>query len=540
MTRLLPTLPLRAAALLLLLCGASAWAKPPVHAPVAHAKTAPAPAPTPAPTLRLGEISTYKRKPDFSVPYRRGWELARDQLNAAGGLLGRKIEVLSRDDNGSADDAVKAAQGLVEKDKVLAIFGGYSSESGLALAHYADQNKILYLAVAPLSQRLTWQEGNPYTFRLRPGAWMQAAAVAPKALGVRKLHWALIYEDTDSGRSTADAFKGLVKAFQSKTEFVSEQAISMTPGRFDAVAAVKAMAAAKPDAIFNMLTGAALDQWVHEGVAQQLFDQRPVVSLFTGDPENIGTLGADLPEGWIITGYPRDAIDTPANQEFVAAYRERYNEAPGTASLLGYTSMMSLAAGFKRAGVADGEKLAQAFPGLKLPTPFGEIEYRTVDHQSTLGTYLGYTAIADGKPVMDNFVYASGARLQPLDEQIHRMRTAEAGRSGSASTRTGDAGKAIVSAKPPKPARPGAPATPDLQNPPSALPDWPGGIAPESAPEPDAQAPAPVVQAPEAAPTQAATQAATQTPAQAAKRAPTPAPKPAPAQAPTRAPTQTP
>jgi branched-chain amino acid transport system substrate-binding protein len=535
MTRLPFTLPLCAAALLLLLSAASAWAKPPVHAPAPHvnARTAPAPAPKPEPTLRLGEINTYKRQPEFSVPYRRGWQLALEQLNASAGVLGRKIEVLSRDDNGSADDAVKAAQGLVEKDKVLAIFGGYSSESGLALAHYADQNKILYLAVAPLSQRLTWQEGNRYTFRLRPGAWMQAAAVAPKALGVRKLHWALVYEDTDSGRSTADAFKGLVKAFQSKTEFVSEQAV--TPGKFDAAATVEAMAAAKPDAIFSMLTGAALDQWVHEGTAQHLFDQRPVVSLFTGDPENIETLGPDLPEGWIITGYPRDAIDTPANRDFVAAYRERYNEAPGTASMLGYVSMMSLAAGFKRAGTPDGEKLAQAFSGLTLDTPFGTIEYRMLDHQSTLGTYLGYTAIADGKPVMDNFVYASGARLQPLDEQIHRLRTADAGHAGSALTKTGDSSKTVGGAKPAKPARAGTADTPDLNNPPPALPDWPGGLAPDAADDPEGKTSA---QAPDQAPAQTPAQSAVLPPAQAPGQTPAQAPAQTPARTPAQVPTQ--
>jgi ABC-type branched-subunit amino acid transport system substrate-binding protein len=453
-----------------------------------HAKAARPPAPPPAPPpLRIGEINTYKALPGFSEPYRRGWTLALEQINAEGGVLGRKLEVRSHDDHGDPDDAVKAAQALVEKDDVVALFGGYSSEVALALSSYADTNRVLYLAVAPLDQRLTWQQGNRYTFRLRPAAWMQAAAVAPKALGLRKLRWALIYQDTASDRATADAFKGLFKTFQAKTEIVAEQVV--TPGKFDAKSTVEALVAARPDAIFNTLTGRELVDWARAGVAAHLFDGVGVVSLFMGDPENLealdtamlvtaapgtaasaaaksntvtpnaatsntvtskatvpnattqdsGTLEAVIPDGWIITGYPRDAIDAPENQAFVQAYRERYGDAPDTAAVLGYAAMRSIAEGLKRAGTPDRETVAMAFPRLQVPTPFGTIEYRNLDHQSTLGVYLGYTGHADGRLAMERFVYATGARLQPLDDQIRRLRaqTARANASNAANGANG-------------------------------------------------------------------------------------------------------
>jgi ABC-type branched-subunit amino acid transport system substrate-binding protein len=411
-----------------LLCAAMAHAGP---APAGvHAKTprpaAKAPAPPP---LEIGEINTYKALPFFSEAYRRGWMLALDEINAEGGVLGRKLDVRSRDDHGNPDDAVRAAQALVDKDGVVALFGGYSSEVALALSRYALDNRILYLAVAPLTQRLTWQEGNRYTFRLRPAAWMHAAAVAPKALGLRKLRWALVYRDTESGRAAIDAFKGLMRTFQSKTEFIVEQAAPAA--RFDAVAAAKVIAEARPDAIFNTLTGAQLAAFARAGAAAHLFDGVPVVSLFTGDPENLAVLDAPIPDGWIITGYPRDAIDTPENKAFVQAYTARYQDAPATAAVLGYAAMHSIAEGLKRAGSPDREALAAAFPRLQVPTPFGAIEYRNLDHQSTLGTYLGYTGHADGKLVMERFVYTSGTRLQPLDEQIRRLRV-QAARAAAA------------------------------------------------------------------------------------------------------------
>jgi branched-chain amino acid transport system substrate-binding protein len=397
----------------------------------ARAPAAPPATPAPPPLL-VGEINTYKALPGFSTAYRRGWMLALEQLNAAGGVVGRKLEVRSRDDHGKPDDAVQAAQALVDRDGVVALFGGYSSEVALALSRYADTRKVLYLAVAPLSQRLTWQEGNRHTFRLRPAAWMQAAAVAPKALGQRKLRWALVYEDTESDRATADAFKGLMRTFQSKTEFVDQ---AVPQGKFDAMATVTALKAARPEAIFNMLTGANLAGLVHAGLAAHLFDGLPVVSLFTGDPENLAVLDAGVPDGWIVTGYPPEAVDTPASRAFVQAYQARYAETPGTAAVLGYAALQSIAQGLRQAGIADRQALVSVFPRLNVDTPFGTIVYRSLDHQSTLGTYLGYIGHVDGKPRMERFAYASGTRLQPLDEQIRRLRAqdnAAAGGTGAA------------------------------------------------------------------------------------------------------------
>ncbi|MFC4274874.1 ABC transporter substrate-binding protein [Achromobacter aloeverae] len=435
------------AALCLFHCAFGALAAPPRPAPVPGKPGKAAPAP--APVLRIGEINTYKKQPDFAVPYRHGWELALARINADGGLLGQKVEVLSRDDQGVVDDAVKAAQALTAQDKVSVLFGGYSSEVGLGLARYAVENKVFYLAVAPLTQRLTWQEGNRYTWRLRPAAWMQAAAVAPKALGLRKPRWALVYRDDESDRATADAFKGLMKTFQRKVEFVYDT--PQPKDKFDAEAIATAVGQAQPDAIFNMLTGDALRLFVGAGNAQQLFEQRPVVSLFTGDPENLQALGNLAPADWIVTGYPRDAIDTPANQDFVKAYTEKYGTPPQTASVLGYSALMSLAAGIKRAGSADADKLAAAFAKLPVSTPFGDIEYRAIDHQSTLGTWLGYTSRVDGVDGMDRYVYLSGARLQPLDENVRRLRpdTGERGARDRDETASADRAPASGASLPP-------------------------------------------------------------------------------------------
>ena len=92
-----------------------------------------------------------------------------EQVNAKGGVLGgRKLEVISRDDGGKPEDAVRIAGELVIAEKVDLLAGGFLSNVGLALADFANQNKRLYVASEPLTDALVWERGNRYTFRLRP------------------------------------------------------------------------------------------------------------------------------------------------------------------------------------------------------------------------------------------------------------------------------------------------------------------------------------------------------------------------------------
>jgi len=373
--------------------------------------------------LRIGEINSYKAIPAFLEPYKKGWELALEQINAKGGLLGRKVEVLWRDDNGNPGDSVRVAQELVARERVELLFGGFLSNTGLALTDFARQRKVFFLAAEPLTDKITWEDGNRYTFRLRPSTWMHVAALVPQALELRKKRWAIVYPNYEYGQSAVATFKSMMRAAQPDIEFVAEQAVPL--GKVDAGAVVQALADARPDAIFNVLFAADLTRFVREGNTRGLFEGRSVVSVLSGEPEYLDPLGAETPVGWIVTGYPWYAIDTPAHRAFVQAYRERYDDYPRVGSVVGYASMMSLAAGIAKAGSTDTEALIQAFGGLQVDTPYGPIQYRALDHQSTMGVFVGRTALENGKGVMRDFVYIDGARLLPPDDQVRRMRPAD-------------------------------------------------------------------------------------------------------------------
>ena len=91
-------------------------------------------------------------------------------------------------------------------------------------------------------------------------------------------------------------------------------------------------------------------------------------------------------------------------------------------SAVGYTLIKSIAAGIARAGSLDTEKLVEGFRGVTFDTPFGPASYRALDHQGTLGTFVGRTAVKDGRGGMVNWRYADGASYLPTDEQVKALR----------------------------------------------------------------------------------------------------------------------
>src|SRR5436853_636702 len=99
-----------------------------------------------AQTIKIGELNSYKAQPAFLEPYKKGWELAVEQINATGGVLGKQLEVVSRDDNGNPGDAVRVAEELISRENATLIFGTFLSNIGLAVTDFAKQRKVLFVA----------------------------------------------------------------------------------------------------------------------------------------------------------------------------------------------------------------------------------------------------------------------------------------------------------------------------------------------------------------------------------------------------------
>lgn len=372
--------------------------------------------------IRLGEINSYKVFAAFLDPYKKGMELAVDEINAAGGVLGRKIEVVSRDDNGNPADAVRAAEELLSREKVAFLIGTFPSNVGLAVADFAKQKKTLFIAGEPLTDKIVWDQGNAYTFRLRPSTYMQTAMLIPEAAKLRKKRWAIVYPNYEYGQSATAAFKKLLKAKQPDVEFVADQATPL--GKIDAGAVAQALADAKPDAIFSSLFGADLAKFVRAGSERGLFKNVAVFDLLGGEPEYLDPLKDEAPVGWYVTGYPWQDLKTPEHTRFFNAYKAKFHDYPRLGSIVGYSTVMSAAAAIKKAGSLDQDKLVAAMADLPVDTPFGRVTFRAIDHQSTMGAFVGRIAVKDGKGVMTDWHFVDGKDALPSDAEVKKMRPA--------------------------------------------------------------------------------------------------------------------
>jgi branched-chain amino acid transport system substrate-binding protein len=360
-------------------------------------------------TLRIGELNSYSRFAAFAVPYRNGMQLAQEEINSKGGVLGgRKLEFVFRDDGSTPSDAVRVAEELLTRENVAFLAGTFLSNVGLAVADFANQKKTLFLATEPLTDAITMAQGNHYTYRIRPSTFMQTKMLveAVKAKGVKK--WAIVAPNYEYGQSAAANFKKLIKAATPDAEIVAEQFPAL--GKVDAGATVAALENAKPDGIFNVLFAADLTTFVREGETRGLFERRTVASLLTGEPEYMIPLGEETPEGWIVTGYPWEQITEPAHKAFVGAYRARFNDTPRLGSFLGYAAAYMMRDMLEKAGSTDTEKMIAALNDLKFDTIVGPVTMRALDHQSTLGAWVGETTKKGKAGTMKNWRYEDGAK----------------------------------------------------------------------------------------------------------------------------------
>ena len=384
--------------------------------------TSPAFAQTP---IKIGEINTYSGiAAPFTGPYRQAIEMAVDEVNAKGGLLGRKVEVIFRDDKGDPAEAVKHAQDLTASEKVNLIAGTFLSNVGLAVSDWAKQNKVLFVASEPLTESLTWSQGHPYVFRVRPNTYEQGRMLAERAGKMKFVRWATIGPNYEYGKRAWETFRDRLKELKPDVRVVGEH--WPTLGKFEPGPFVTAILDQNPEALYVSLFGSDWLAFVREASKRGLFDKMFVVGILLGEPEYMDPLKTEAPEGMLVTGYPWYDIQTPVHKDFVAKYMKRTGKTPVAGSLVGYLTFQSVFEAVRKAGSTDTNKLVAAFRGLSVQTPIGPIRFRAADGQSTMGAWVGMTKVDPkrGVGVMVNPEYISGERVLPSEEEVKKLRPA--------------------------------------------------------------------------------------------------------------------
>ncbi len=382
----------------------------------------PAAAQTP---IKIGDINTYSGiGAPFTGPYRAGVEMAVEEINAKGGVLGRKLEVLFRDDKGQPAEAVKHAQELVESDKVAMLTGTFLSNVGLAVSDWAKQNKTMFLAAEPLTEALTWSKGHDHAVRLRPSTYEQGRMLAEKAGRMKYVKWATIGPNYEYGKRAWETFRDRLKEQKPEVQIVGEH--WPTLGKIEPGPLVTAILNQNPDALYVSLFGSDWLAFVREAGKRGLFQKTFVVGILLGEPEYIDPLKLEAPEGMLVTGYPWYDVKIAGHQEWVARFIKRGDKTPVLGSLIGYVTYLSVAEAIRKAGGTETPKLVTAFKGLKVETPTGPITFRAADGQSTMGAWVGTTRLdaKRGVGIMVNHEYIPGEKVLPSEEEAKKLRPA--------------------------------------------------------------------------------------------------------------------
>jgi branched-chain amino acid transport system substrate-binding protein len=373
--------------------------------------------------IKIGEINSFSGiGAPFTGPYRQAVELAVEEVNARGGVLGRKIEVVFRDDKGQPAEAVKHAQELVTGDKVALISGTFLSNVGLAVSDWARQNKTLFVAAEPLTEAITWSKGHDHVFRVRPNTYQQGRMLAEKAGRTKYTKWATIGPNYEYGKRAWETFRDRLKQLKPEMQVVGEH--WPTLGKLEAGPFVTAILNQNPEALYVSLFGSDWLAFVREGQKRGLFQKTFVVGILLGEPEYIDPLKTEAPEGMLVTGYPWYDIDIPAHKDFVARFTKKYDRSPVLGSLVGYITYLSIFEAIRKASSTDTDKVVAAFRGLRVETPIGPISYRASDGQSTMGAWVGTTRVDPkrGVGIMVNHEYIPGDKVLPSDDEVKKLR----------------------------------------------------------------------------------------------------------------------
>jgi len=322
----------------------------------------------------------------FGVANINGARMAIDELNAAGGVLGRPVDLLVRDSKSKADVGVQLTRDAILGDKVSAIFGPVSSAVAAAMTEVAAENRTPIFFHTSNTQRLTTELFHKYAFMVGPNTTMEGRANAIAAAALPYTKWAVIAPDYEFGHLQSEAFVAKLKELRPEVEIVTEQFPKLSEKDFTPV--ITSVLAANPEAVYSANFAGDLITFTKQAAPLGFFDKVFFTSLYETDA--LQALGEEAPEG--VRGYSRApffAIESATIDAFVTDYRDRYGVYPSDWAIMAYDAVKLWAAGVEKAGSLDADALVTALEGYAFESLRGSVTIRAVDHQASVSVYSG-------------------------------------------------------------------------------------------------------------------------------------------------------
>ncbi len=352
----------------------------------------------------------------FGEPSLKGAQMYVDELNAKGGVLGRKIELIARDTKGNADEAVRVVRDLILRDDVQFIVGTLTSAEGPAVSPIAKENKIVFIAPITKTDQLTAPANlHPYVFRTASTTTIEGRTAAEIIAKWPVKRIGTMSPDYAYGQDATKAFVDHLKKIKPEMEIVDQQWPKL--GEADYTPFINAQMGKKPDAVFSSLWGGHFVTFAKQAVPLGYFkslDNKFIGAGEAGSIESAKAMGPDYPVGIWSNTY--DVFEwpagPPAHREYITklkAYTKQ--EFPSSWPITGYVTMQFLAEGIKKANSVESDKVAKALLDLSVDTPIGKQTLRAKDHQANRGQFWGKMKMDPKYPfaVMEDVTYIDPA-----------------------------------------------------------------------------------------------------------------------------------
>jgi branched-chain amino acid transport system substrate-binding protein len=374
--------------------------------------------------IKIGIVDTYSGPATvYTYDVRDAFKLAIDEVNAKGGVVGRKIEFTMRDDKFKVDVGLSMAKELVMNEKVDILMGTISSSVTLAISEYCKAEKMPFIVTFSKSDKITGEKGHRYVFCISENTLMIGKSAAAGLAKKPFLKYWIAGDDYEYGHALADGVWNSLKKLKPKVELLGQSWWKL--GEPELTPYLTAITAAKPDAVIFASGGVSMVNVMKAAKASGFAEKIPMFIHTATELSTLAPLGMDAPEGVLGTSnyyfyYP----DTPKNKAFVKAFKDAYGREPKVGALYGYLAGQFITKALQKAGKMDKEKFIDALSGMKVDSPIGEIEMRAYDHQAMLPMFMGVTKKVPEYPflIAADIVTIPGKDAIPSIEEVKKAR----------------------------------------------------------------------------------------------------------------------
>lgn len=364
------------------------------------------------PTVLTGPFAGFGQGAD------QGIKDAVAQLNANGGLLGKKVNPVFEDDGAKVPAALTNSRGMVVQDHAVALFGGSTSSTAAAEAGVAGQYKVPLMLWGGNDISLTTKDFNQYLFQLEPSTYMEPLAFAQYMSKLSLTKYYFISPNYSFGHDDVNSFTAAMKKLGVKLDTTGTSYVQLFLNNYNSY--ISAALATHPQAIFLGIFSGDEITFIKQAETYGLFKNVKVAGPTGTDV--LLALKSGTPAGMILNDRaPFFGIKDPAAMTYANTYHAKYGSWPSEWALLGYSSIQTWAQGVKTAGTFDGTKVSKALSGATVNTVRGSFKIRGCDHQAVVPDYFGTVASKVnpkyGFPKLNNiFVSNPQQTLMPCSE----------------------------------------------------------------------------------------------------------------------------